>query len=45
VNTVSDAVVKVVNKRFDLQLKTIDKNIRDGAEATKQVRIDITLLE
>ena len=43
--TVEEAVVKVVNKRFDLQLKMIDKNIKENAEATKQVRIDVTLLE
>ena len=43
--TVEEAVVKVVNKRFDLQLKMIDKNIKENAEATKQVRIDATLLE
>ena len=43
--TVSEAVVKIVSKRFDLQLKAIDKNIRDNAEATKQVRIDLGIVE
>lgn len=45
VHTVEEAVVKVVNKRFDLQLKMIDKSIRQNAEAIKQTRIDVTLLE
>jgi flagellar biosynthesis/type III secretory pathway protein FliH len=44
VKTVEEAVVKVVSKRFDFQLKQIDKSIRDNAEGTKQVRIDVGIV-
>ena len=45
VKTTEEAVVKVVNKRFDFQLKMIDKSIRENNEATKQVRIDVGIVE
>ena len=45
VQTVEEAVVKVVNKRFDFQLKQIDRSIRENGENIRQVRIDVTNVE
>ena len=37
--------MKVVNKRFDFQLKQIDKSIRENGENIRQVRIDLVNVE
>lgn len=43
--TAEESISKAVNKRFDLQLKAIDKDIRANAQQIKFIKENIGLVE